>query len=117
MKEMFYFTDNDLLSFEAGQIMRGTLLLISYLLAFVASKKPDHDTKDHDPVTHEHELHDEDEEDSFDSGSGTSGSGEGKRENLLSDKILHHLRLPLSGSIQSFGYSLSLKLLKFEMDP
>lgn len=58
--------------------MKGALLTVSYLLAFVASKKPNHDIKDHAPVTHEHESHEEDEEGSFDSGSGTSGSGEGK---------------------------------------
>ena len=70
--------DNDfVVFFDSGQIMRGTLLLFSYLLAFVAAKKPNHDTKDHAPVTHEHDSHEEDEEGSFDSGSGASGSGEG----------------------------------------
>lgn len=58
--------------------MKGALLTVSYLLAFVASNKSNHDIKDHAPVTHEHESHEEDEEGSFDSGSGTSGSGEGK---------------------------------------
>ena len=58
--------------------MRGTLLLISCLLAFVASKKPNHNTKDRTPVIHEHVSHDEDEEGSLDSGSGISGSGEGE---------------------------------------
>jgi len=72
-------TESDLFSFfDSGQIMRGTLLLVSYLLAYVASKKPNHDTKDHAPVTHENESHNEDEEGSFDPGSGTSGSGEGE---------------------------------------
>lgn len=58
--------------------MRGTLLLVSYLLAYVASKKPNHDTKDHALVTHESESQDEDQEGSFDPGSVTSGSGEGE---------------------------------------
>jgi len=58
--------------------MRGTLLLVSYLLAYVGSKKLNHNTKDHASVTHESESHDEDEEGSFDPGSGTSGSGEGE---------------------------------------
>ena len=66
--------------------MRGTLLLITCLLAMVAlvtftegkivpSKEQEKGTEDHDPITHEHEDHDEDEEGSFDSGSGASGSG------------------------------------------
>lgn len=71
--------------------MRGTLLLISYLLAFVAAKKPNHGTKDHAPVTHEHDSHKEDEEGSFDSGSGASGSEEGKLEKLERNTIVPHL--------------------------
>ena len=69
--------------------MRGTLLLISYLLAFVAAKKPNHDTKDHAPARHEHDSQEEDEEGLSDSGSGASGSGEGK---LV--KLEHVIRLP-----------------------
>lgn len=72
--------------------MRGTLLLISFLLACVAAKKPNHDTKDHAPVIHEHDSHEEDEEGSFNSGSGASGSGEGKLVKLECNTILSHLQ-------------------------
>lgn len=65
--------------------MRGTLLLLVGLLAFVASKRHGHDqdTRDHDAITHERESHDEDKEGSFDSGSSASGSGQGKTVNAL----------------------------------
>ena len=69
--------------------MRGTLLLISFLLACVAAKKPNHDTKDHAPVIHKHDSHGEDEEGSFNSG---SGSGEGNLVKLECNTILSHLQ-------------------------
>ena len=87
--------DNDfVVFFDSGQIMRGTLLLFSYLLAFVAAtEKPNHDTKDHAPVTHEQDSREEDEEGSFDSGSGASGSGEGtelvKLEHVIRFSLPH----------------------------
>ena len=86
-----------------------TLLLISYLLACVPAKTPNHDMKDHAPVTHEHESHEKDEEGSLNSGSGASGSGEGKlvkfEHNIIYDFI--PLAVRFSTSVLRFGCSLS----------
>ena len=65
--------------------MRGTLtlLIITCLLAFVASKKQHKDTKHHGPYQNERESHKVEHEESSGGGSanwgsGVSGSGEGK---------------------------------------
>lgn len=98
--------------------MRGRLLLISYLLAFVAAKKPSHETKDHAPATHEHDSHEEDEEGSFNSGSGAVGSGEGKLVHLECNTILPQLQFVCRLVFKVLVVrSLLLKLLKFNMNP